>query len=235
MPRALIMAGGEGKRLRPFTNSIPKPLLPIGRKPVAQIIVERLRDCGITTLTMSLEYAADLVRAYFQDGRQFGVTISYFQEPRKMGTAGCMAHIAELREGPFLVTNGDILTDLDYLGLLESHIKSGALLTVATRREQIAIPYGVLQLSDGRITGVEEKPKFDYTLNAGVYAVSPAALDLIPKDRAFDMTDLVNGVIASGGVVKAREIEGLWFDLAHIEDFEKAAARLQQTNPELLL
>ncbi len=237
------MAGGEGTRLRPFTRSIPKPLLPIGRKPVAQIIVERLRDCGIPDIVMSLEYGADLIRAYFQDGSQFGVRITYYQEPRKMGTAGCLAHIPELRKGaagdgePFLVTNGDILTDLDYAALMTAHGASGAAMTVATRRDAISIPYGVLQVEHGRIRSVEEKPVMAYTFNAGVYALSPAALARVPsaaEGPEFPMTDLITALAGSGEGVNAYEVEGLWFDLARVDDFEKALAELERTHPELL-
>lgn len=238
--RAIIMAGGEGTRLRPFTRSIPKPLLPIGRKPVAQIIVERLRDCGIVDVTMTLEYGAELIRAYFQDGSQFGVRIGYFQEPRKMGTAGCLRHLPGLREGgrPFLVTNGDILTDLDYAALLREHDSSGAAMTVATRRGEIAIPYGVLQVDSGAcISGVEEKPTMAYTFNAGVYAISPAALDLIPENPespGFPMTDLITSLVGAGHEVRSWPIDGLWFDLARVDDFEKALEELERTRPELL-
>jgi NDP-sugar pyrophosphorylase family protein len=153
--RAVIMAGGEGTRLRPFTHTIPKPLLPLGRKPIAQIIVERLRECGIRDITMTLGYAAELIQAFFQNGSQFGVNVSYFLEPSKLGTAGCLAHIPALRETPFLVTNGDILTDLDYCEFLDAHIDSGATLTVASRREKTSIPYGVLKLDGSRIISVE--------------------------------------------------------------------------------
>lgn len=239
-PRAVIMAGGEGTRLRPFTRSIPKPLLPIGRKPVAQIIVERLRDCGISDIIMTLEYGADLIRAYFQDGSQFGVRITYFHEPRKMGTAGCLPHVPGLagEDGePFLVTNGDILTDLDYAALLQGHRQSGAAMSVATRRGEIAIPYGVLQLDRERILGVEEKPTMTYTFNAGVYALSPGALTYVPAapdTPPFPMTDLITALVAAGEPVRAYPVNGLWFDLARVDDFEKALAELERTHPELL-
>jgi NDP-sugar pyrophosphorylase family protein len=232
--RAVIMAGGEGTRLRPFTQTIPKPLLPLGRKPIAQISVERLRECGITEITMTLGYAAELIRAFFQLGAQFGVRVSYYHEPTKMGTAGCLAHIPELREAPFLVSNGDILTDLDYCQFLEEHIASGAALTLATRREQMTIPYGVLKLDGERILGVEEKPAIDYTFNAGIYAVSPSALQLIPREGVFDMTDLVNALLADSQVVRSVPLAGLWFDLARVDDFDKALAQIERSHPHLL-
>lgn len=234
MTYALIMAGGEGTRLRPFTQTIPKPLLPIGRKPIAQIIVERLRDCGISDFIMSLQYGSDLIRAYFQNGRQFGVRIGYYQEPQKLGTAGCLAHIPQLKQDDFLVTNGDVLTDLDYMKLLEHHKSSGAALTMAVRRDRISIPYGVVKIEGDTVVGVEEKPCLDYWFNAGVYAISPSAIEFVPKDRRYDMTDLAVALINAGLAVKHYPIETMWFDLAKADDFERALAELEKTMPELL-
>lgn len=232
--RAVIMAGGEGKRLRPFTHSIPKPLLPIGKKPIAQIIIERLRQFGIVDIIMSLEYSGDLIRAFFQDGRQFGVNIDYYKEPHKMGTAGCLAHIPVLREEPFIVTNGDILSHIQYTELMQKHTESGTALTVATRMEEVLIAYGVLHTEGNEILRVEEKPKYRYCFNAGIYALSPLSLEYVPKEGVFDMTDLINAVLANGHRVGAYPLEGLWFDLAKVGDFEKAVAELERSYPEYL-
>ncbi|MCX7716981.1 MAG: sugar phosphate nucleotidyltransferase [Candidatus Sumerlaeaceae bacterium] len=234
MSIAVIMAGGEGKRLRPFTNSIPKPLLPIGRKPIAQLIVERLRDAGFGDIVMSLEYGADLIRAYFRDGSQFGVNIDYFIEPVKLGTAGCLSRIARLQSSPFLVTNGDILTDLDYRALLDLHAASGAPLTLAVRRQELPIPYGVVSVSDGQVISIEEKPRFDYWINAGVYALSPEALGHIPSTGPFDMTDLASALLTAGQPVRVHEITGLWFDLATADDFERAIEDLARRAPGII-
>jgi NDP-sugar pyrophosphorylase family protein len=232
--RAVIMAGGEGTRLRPFTHTIPKPLLPIGRKPIGQIIVERLRDHGFNDIIMSVGYAADLIRAFFQDGSQFGTKISYFHETEKLGTAGCLARIPQLRESVFLVTNGDILTDLDYRLLLNTHTQSKSLLSVVTRSESVTIPYGVLKLDGDLVLGVEEKPKFAYHFNAGIYACSPDALDLVPPDRASDMTDLINNLQAHKNQVRSHPLAGLWYDLARVTDFEKALEELEAKYPQFI-
>lgn len=239
MARAVIMAGGEGTRLRPFTHTIPKPLLPIGRKPVAQIIIERLADHGFTDIVMSLGYAADLIRAYFQDGHRFGVNISYFHEPEKLGTAGCLAHLPSLREAPFLVTNGDLLTDLDYRDLLEQHIAAGAAMTVGTRTQSVALPYGVLDIAEahangmpiagmGTVTGVREKPVHHYTCNAGIYALSPVAVDLVPPTGRSDMTDLIQRLLDDGHKVNSYALQGYWFDLAQTDDFDRALQKLEE-------
>lgn len=256
MARAVIMAGGEGTRLRPFTHTIPKPLLPIGRKPVVQLIIERLADCGFTDITMSLGYAADLIRAYFQDGRRFGVKITYYEEREKLGTAGCLSHLPELREGPFLVTNGDLLTDLDYQDLMTRHQQTNATLTVATRTQTLALPYGVLDLkmpdgspappdsasidknnstsssndpgNDARITGVREKPNHTYVCNAGIYALSPEAIDHIPTTGPSDMTDLIQRLLAANAEVRPYPLQGFWFDLAEADDFDRALRKLEE-------
>ena len=229
MARAVIMAGGEGTRLRPFTHTIPKPLLPIGRKPVAQLIIERLADCGFTDIIMSLGYAADLIRAYFQDGRRFGVRITYYEEKEKLGTAGCLSRIPVLREGPFLVTNGDLITDLDFRQFMAAHNESGAALTVSTRLQQVALPYGVLDLDDsGNITGVREKPTHEYVCNAGIYALSPVAIQQVPAQGASDMTDLIQRLLSAGLEVQSYALQGFWFDLAEADDFDRALRRLEE-------
>jgi len=228
MTRAVIMAGGEGTRLRPFTHTIPKPLLPIGRKPVAQLIIERLADHGFTEIIMSLGYAADLIRAYFQDGRRFGVKINYYEEHEKMGTAGCLAHLPALRDEPFIVTNGDLLTDLDYRAMLNQHIADKASLTVATRQQTISLPYGVLHIENGTVAGVQEKPVHTYACNAGIYALSPDSLALIPPGKASDMTDLIARLLEHDSVVRPYEVSGFWFDLAQAQDFDRALETLEQ-------
>lgn len=227
MAYAVIMAGGEGTRLRPFTHTIPKPLLPIGRKPVAQLIIERLAQHGFTDIIMSVGYAADLIRAYFQDGQRFGVRITYYEEREKLGTAGCLAHLPQLAGEPFLVTNGDLLTDLDYSAMMELHRVRGASITVATRQQTVSLPYGVLQVEHGRIVGVQEKPVHTYACNAGIYVLSPGALPHVPKAGASDMTDLISRLLETGGTVVPYEVNGFWFDLAQTQDFDKALEMLE--------
>lgn len=225
--RAVIMAGGEGQRLRPFTNTIPKPLLPIGRKPVAQVIVERLRASGFTHVTMALGYGADLVRAYFRDGSQFGLSIDYFEEPVKMGTAGCLSMIKGLnRQQAILVTNGDVLTELDYRAFLDAHIHNAVPMTVATVHRESVCAYGVFDVEEGRLIRVREKPKFSYIANAGIYALSPGALAQIPQGSPYDMTDLINKLIEKGTPPAIHNIDGFWFDLATVDDFDKATEQL---------
>lgn len=222
MNRALIMAGGEGTRLRPFTHTIPKPLLPIGRKPIAQIIIERLRRHGITDITMSLGYAADMIQAYFQDGSRFGVNLKYFVEDEKLGTAGCLGKITEFHSGePFIVTNGDIISEVDYTDLLSAHNSNGSLITVAVRRGSFDIPYGVINTEGNQIVSVEEKPNHSYLFNAGIYAISPQAIVDCNINGKIDMTDVINFLLKKEKNVSPYELEGIWIDLARVQDFDK--------------
>ncbi len=225
--RAVIMAGGEGQRLRPFTNTIPKPLLPIGRKPIAQVIIERLKSLGFTNVTMALGYGADLVRAYFRDGSQFGLSVDYYEEHQKLGTAGALAKIPGLKDTPaFLVTNGDVLTDLDYSVLLSEHIASGNIMTVSTIYRDMVCPYGIIEADKDRLTSIKEKPKFEFIANAGIYALSAHALNFIPEKVPFDMTELIQILNDNDQPVGVKQIEGFWFDLATVDDFDKASAQL---------
>jgi NDP-sugar pyrophosphorylase family protein len=234
MTTAVIMAGGEGLRLRPFTHTIPKPLLPIGRKPVAQLIIERLAQCGIHDVIMALGYRSDLIQAFFQSGEQFGVRIRYFTDPTKLGTAGALAYLNDLNNEPFLVTNGDIIADIDYGEFVRSHGESGAIMSVAVREATVPIPYGVVEIEDGMVTRIVEKPAYSYRFNAGIYALSPAARQLVPKGQPFDMTDLINAAIAAGETVRAVTLPGFWFDLARVDDFEKALQEIETRYPHLL-
>jgi NDP-sugar pyrophosphorylase family protein len=228
------MAGGEGLRLRPFTRTIPKPLLPIGRKPVAQLILERLAQCGIHDIIMALGYQSDLIRAFFQDGAQFGVRIRYFVDPTKLGTAGALAFLDDLAAEAFLVTNGDIIAELDYAQFLEDHKKAGAAMSVAIREATVPIPYGVVEIINDQIVKIVEKPMHSYRFNAGVYALSPRVRELIPRGQPFDMTDLINAAIEAGHSVRAVPLQGFWYDLARVDDFEKALHEIEKRYPHLL-
>lgn len=234
MTYAVIMAGGEGLRLRPFTRTIPKPLLPIGRKPVAQLIIERLAQCGIRDIVMALGYQSDLIRAFFQDGTQFGVRIRYFVDPTKLGTAGALAFLEELDQEAFIVTNGDIIADIDYGEFLNQHVTSGAAVSVAIREAELPIPYGVIETDGDKITRIVEKPSYCYKFNAGIYALHPEVRSLIPRGELFHMTDLIAAAISSGRKVRAVPLTGFWYDLARVDDFEKALREIEKRYPHLL-
>ena len=225
--RAVILAGGKGVRLRPLTYTIPKPLLPVGEKPILEEIIERLKPFGVRDFVIAVGYRAELIETYFRDGSQLGVRIDYVRESHPLGTAGPLALARSLfgqsPDEPLLVMNGDILTDLDMGLFVEFHQRGGYELTVATRQFELQHPYGVLQLDGPRVTGIVEKPAVMDIVSAGIYAIQPSALDVIPDDSFFDMPDLVNGLVEQGRAVGAYDFVGEWLAIDRIDQLEDAA------------
>lgn len=229
--KTVILAGGRGVRLRPLTYTIPKPLLPIGERPILEEIIARLREQDFDDLVIAVGYRAELIETYFRDGAQLGVRIDYVRESEPLGTAGPLALVRDLglpAGESLLVMNGDVLTDLDMRALAEFHERGGVELTLATREFQLQHPYGVIRMRDGRITGIDEKPTETDTVSAGIYAVSPAALARIPAGRSFDMPDLANAVIAAGGAVAAFPVAGEWLAIDRVEHLEEAGRLLAE-------
>jgi NDP-sugar pyrophosphorylase family protein len=228
--KAMILAGGMGTRLRPLTFSIPKPLLPVGEKPILQRIVEQLRDAGITDLVLATGYQSELVRAFCGDGSKFGVRVSYIHEDQPLGTAGPAGALqGQLAPGELLLLmNGDLFTDLDFRAFVESSRASECDLTVAYAKYTYRSPYGVLCIIDGSVHGVTEKPETEYAISAGIYCLSGAALDLIPQDSFFTMPHLMSKLLASGKRIHAYPITGTWMGLESIEHFNEALQKLAQ-------
>jgi NDP-sugar pyrophosphorylase family protein len=228
----VILAGGKGARLRPLTYTIPKPLLPIGEKPILEEIIERLRAQGIREITIAVGYRAELIETYFRDGSHLGVEVTYVRETQPLGTAGPIALVADTmvlpRDEPILAMNGDLLTDIDFNALADAHRRAGNELTVVTREFRLQHPYGVIQIEDARITGIVEKPAVTDTISAGVYALQPATLELIPRDRFFDVPDLVNALLAEGRPVGAWPHDGEWLAIDRIDQLEDAARMLAE-------
>src|SRR2546421_249056 len=200
--RAVVLAGGKGSRLNPYTTIIPKPLLPLGDRAILDLVVRQLRHHGFTQLTFAVGYLAHLINAVFGDGEQHGVSIDYHEESEPLGTAGALASIDDL-EAPFLVMNGDVLTTLDYRELYDAHLKSGNILTIASHRRVVQTDYGVLKL-DGQgpvtrnVNGYVEKPEIPYTVSMGIYILSPEAMRFVAEDQRLDMPDLILKLIDAG-------------------------------------
>ena len=223
--KAVILAGGKGTRLRPLTYAVPKPLLPIGRKPILEIIIEHLRDYGFTDIIVTVEYKAELIKAYFRDGSSLGVNITYFHESKPSGTAGPLKLVEHLLDGqPFITMNGDLLTDLDLFKMYQAHLEKKLELTMATTTYTIKSPYGVIDMQDNKLVSIREKPDLTFLVNAGIYVVSPSALDIIPKGEFFDMPDLIQTLIDRGRKVETYYIDGEWQDIGTMESYEKANA-----------
>jgi NDP-sugar pyrophosphorylase family protein len=241
--RAVILAGGRGTRLAPYTSILPKPLMPIGDRAILEIVVEQLGQRGFHDVVLSVGHLSHLIRAVFDHSSLAAsngsrpTRISYVYEELPLGTAGSLRLVTGL-DRTFLVMNGDLLTTLDYADLLRRHRETDNLLTIATKRRGIKVDYGVLHLENPsgtlpRVTGYEEKPEHVSTVSMGVYAVEPRALDFIPPDRAFDFPDLVHALLEAGEPVGAYPYDGLWFDIGRRDDYERAISAWQDGDPLL--
>jgi NDP-mannose synthase len=230
--RAVILAGGKGTRLGPFTTILPKPLLPVGDRAIVEIIIDQLRASGFTELTLAVGYLSHLIRAVLGDGEAYGVSIDYHLEHSPLGTAGALAGVSRLDE-PFLMMNGDVITTLDYRDLMRVHERSGNALTVATQVRTATIDFGVLELEDRggetqAVVGYREKPHRDYVVSMGIYVLDPSLLDLIDADSYLDFPDLVLRALEAGRQVGAYRYDGLWLDIGRHEDYERAIAEFSE-------
>ena len=220
-PVAILMAGGRGARLLPLTEKVPKPLLPIGDKPVMERIISQLREAGIKKMNVAVHHKSEQISSHFGNGSRFGVELTYVAEDKPLGTAGSLRALGQLTE-PFIVINADIVTTLSYKALIAYHREHKADITVAVRRYEIAVPYGVLECDGPQINRLVEKPVTTVLVNAGIYLVEPRVTKLIPEDEHFDMTDLVSRVLESGGSVVAFPIHEYWLDIGRHEDYSSA-------------
>ncbi len=218
---AVIMAGGLGTRLRPLTNNVPKPMLPVGDRPLMERTIERMRKAGIRNVSVTTHFCGDVIASHFGDGRAFGVELQYVAEDRPLGTAGAL-RLMSPPPGPLLVVNGDILTGLNYHDLLSYHREMGADATVGLRNYDVQVPYGVVDCSGNAVTGLREKPTQRFLVNAGVYLLDPGVLSYIPADQRFDMTDLIQRLLDAGKRVVGFPIVEYWLDIGQPADYERA-------------
>lgn len=222
---AVVMAGGFGSRLRPLTDNMPKPMLPVGDKPLLQHIVEQLRDSGITRVNLTTHYMAEVISRHFGDGRDFGVDIRYVEEDRPLGTAGALRLLDNATsDEPMLVINGDILTQVDFRAMVDFHRDHDADLTVAVRPYDVQIPYGVVECSGPNVQHLAEKPKLHFFVNAGMYLLSPSVHAYIPDGERFDMTDLIQRLLDEGRKVVSFPVWEYWLDIGRHADYEQAQA-----------
>ena len=221
---AVIMAGGEGRRLRPLTNDRPKPMIVVGGMPLLERQVRAAVKAGLPRIYIAINYLREQIESHFGDGSRFGVPIAYIREENKLGTAGALSLLNEYLDGPLLVVNGDVLTTSDYSHMLRFHREHGATISVGAVEYQVKIPYGVLETDGIWVTAVREKPSQRFLCNAGIYALSPEALRLIPPGRFFDMPELIAAVIAGGGRVCTFPIHEYWTDIGNAADLARARA-----------
>jgi dTDP-glucose pyrophosphorylase len=218
----IIMAGGEGTRLRPLTEHTPKPMLDVGGQPILETIIRRCAAAGFSDFFISVNYRADVIKHHFGDGRLLGVGINYLHEMTPLGTAGPLGQLPPDITSPVLVLNGDILTKMDPTRLVEFHRDAGAAATMGVREYEFQIPYGVVDIDDSEIRGLREKPVSRQFINAGVYVLDQNALDLLPKDAASDMPSLFTACRAEGLKTLAFPIREYWVDIGHLDDYRRA-------------
>jgi NDP-sugar pyrophosphorylase family protein len=232
--RAVILAGGKGTRLRPFTTSFPKPLMPVGDIPILEIVLRQLRMHGVTDVTMLTGHLAYLLEGYFTDGSHLGMKIEYIREENPLGTAGPLRSLTGKVFDDFFVMNGDLLCNMDFSALMKQHKSEANPVTVSTYVRSEKIELGVLKVAEGgRVYGYEEKPTLRYDVSMGVYAMSPAVLERIP-DGFYDMPTLILDLLAAGFEVGSRRHDGLWLDIGRPDDYDEANY-LFRNDPELFL
>lgn len=232
--KAVVLAGGKGTRLAPYTKILPKPLMPIGDMPILEIILRQMKMAGIDEVVLTVGHLSELMRAFFQDGHQLGLQISYSYEEKPLGTAGPIAFIDGLDE-PFLVTNGDVLTTLRFDNLLRFHKEQQAAATIAAHHREVKIDLGVIQW-DGEpvISGYIEKPTYDYCVSMGVYVFDPRVIKYIPRGEYLDFPDLVRKLINEGEKVVGYPFNGYWQDLGRPDDYEHAMLDFEKMRSEFL-
>lgn len=225
--RAVILAGGKGVRLAPLTEVIPKPLVPIGGMPIMEVVIRQLKQQGFSRITLAVGYMADLIQAYFQDGRKWDVSIEYSFEKSSLGTAGPLALIKGLDE-TFLVMNADVLTNLDYQELVKKHREQRGVATIGAYQRQVTIDLGVI-IGDGqyRVQDYVEKPTFTQLVSMGVYVFEPLVLEFIKHQGHLDFPDLVKLILAQGLMINYYPFSGYWLDIGRHEDYSQATAEFE--------
>ena len=231
--RAIVLAGGKGTRLSPFTFVLPKPLLPIGQRPILDIVLSQLSAAGCAHATICVGYLAPLIETYCGDGARWGLRVDYFREDAPLGTVGALGQIRDLPADGFLLMNGDVLTDLSYPRLLDLHRASGADLTIATFRRVVKDELGVLEVDGDRVVAYHEKPEHEYLVSMGVYAFSPRAAERVAAGERLDFPDLVQRLLADGRPVRVHVHDGYWLDIGRHDDFARANEEFATREPKV--
>jgi len=232
--QAVILAGGKGRRLAPYTTVFPKPMMPMGDRPILEILIRQLKHYGCKDIFLAVGYLAELIMAYFRRGEKLGVNIRYSVEERPLGTAGPLALIDELNED-FLVMNGDLLTTLDFADFYEHHRHQGSMATIGTNRRATRIDLGIVHL-DGKccVTGYTEKPELSHEVSMGVYCFNRSVLRWIPRGEFMDFPDLVHTIIREGCRVMAYRFDGFWLDIGRPDDYQRALEEFEAGSQRFL-
>jgi NDP-mannose synthase len=232
--KAVILAGGKGTRLAPYTRILPKPLLPVGDMPILEILLRQMVRSGVKEAILTVGHLSELLRVFFQDGQKLGLKITYSYEDCPLGTAGPLSLIEGL-DSTFLVSNGDVLTTLSFRDLVAYHCRSGATATIAVHKRQVRVDLGVVKFNGSKeIIGYIEKPTYDYEVSMGLYVFEPRVLDYIPHNQYLDFPDLVLKLIESGECAMGYPFEGYWQDLGRADDYEIAVGEFERMRTQFL-
>lgn len=233
--KAVILAGGKGSRLAPYTKVLPKPLMPIGEDmPILEILLRQLKRFGVEDVTLAVGHSVGLLGAFFQDGQRLGLNISYSIEDQPLGTAGPLSLLNGLDDS-FLVMNGDVLTSLRFANLIDCHRRSGAISTIASYVKKVRIDLGVIRTStESEVIGYIEKPTYDFLVSMGIYVFEPRVLTYIGYREHLDFPDLVLRLLDAGEKVVSYPFDGYWMDLGRLEDYEQAVKDFEGLKPLLL-
>lgn len=220
--QVILMLGGLGKRLRPLTNDIPKPMLKVGNKPIVESIIEGFKQYGYTNFIFSVNYKKEVIQDYFQNGNIMGISIDYIEEKKRMGTAGALSLLENRPTEPFFVMNGDLLTQVNFDQLMQFHQEQNAVATMCVREYEYQVPYGVIETDGVELISIKEKPINRSFVNAGIYVLSPEVFEYIPVDTFFDMPSLFEALINQGKKTSVFPIHEYWLDIGRVDDFNRA-------------
>lgn len=229
---AVLMAGGRGERLRPLTDTVPKPLLPVGGKPIIDYNIEELEACGVDNIYVTVNYMAEKIENHIASYKGQS-RIHCVKEPKRLGTMGSISLIRDFEKDDIILMNSDLLTTIDFEGLFMRHKHSGADLTMASVPYSVSVPFAVMQMDDDRVTGLEEKPTFNYFANAGVYIIRRELLERIIPGEYLDAPDFITSLIDDGGNVVCYPIDGTWIDIGSTDDYRHANDLMQRRNKTL--
>lgn len=224
---AVILAGGKGTRLKPYTLALPKPLVPLGNMPILEIVLRQLRQEGFRQINIAVNHQAELIEAYCGNGGKYGLEIKYFLEDKPLGTVGPLANMKNDLPENFIVMNGDVLSDISYHDFLKKHIDEKSVYTIACYERTQKIDYGVLEIKDGILTAFQEKPQLNYEVSMGIYAVNRSILNMIPENCNFGFDDLMHKLLREKVKVNTYKYDGYWMDIGRPEDYEQATADME--------
>ncbi len=231
--RAVVLAGGKGSRLRPYTVVLPKPLMPIGEYPILEVILRQLASQGFDRVTLAVNYQAEIVRAFCGDGSRWGISIDYSLETVPLSTIAPLCLIRDLPEN-FLLMNGDVLTDLSMQKLYEEHVRRGRQFTIAASERTNIVDYGVLHARENQLVGFEEKPKFQYLVSMGVYILNRSVLERVPAGQKYGFDDLMLDMLAHNESVHVERHSGYWLDIGRVDDYMRAVDEFDDRRKQLL-